>query len=61
MVNCIICNKKNIKEKYPFRKGYRCSLCTKRNVCGKKYFCKIVEATTWCTREYPCPKCFKEA
>jgi len=58
MVNCIICNKKNIKEKYPFKKGFRCSLC--RNVCGKKYFCKIIEGTTWCSGEFPCPKCLKE-
>ena len=28
-------------------------------VCGKKYYCKEIEATTWCGEEFPCPKCLK--
>lgn len=27
MTKCIICNKKGIKEKYPYRKGYICHKC----------------------------------
>ena len=27
MVNCIICGKKNIKGKYPFKQGFRCHKC----------------------------------
>jgi len=28
-----------------------------KRVCGRKYFCEVIEATTWCTEKYPCPKC----
>ena len=30
MSKCIICGTEGIKEKYPFRKGFRCSKCTNK-------------------------------
>ena len=29
-MECIICGKKGIKEKYPFREGHRCSKCANK-------------------------------